>query len=480
MSSAIVTPVALTRQLGEWRSEGGTEAAYRSLAEALKLLVLDGRLPLNARLPGERRLAETLGVSRVTVSGALDRLRSDGFVVSRTGSGSFTALPAGPGSRRDPLDHLGPSDMIDMATAVVPASERVHAAYAHALNALPVHLPGHGYGPVGTLALRRVLARHYEAAGLPTSAEGIVVTAGAQNAFALLLRALGRPGDSVVIDHPTFHHAIDAILSAGLRPVPVALSTDGWDIDALTAAIEKVRPRLVYLIGAHHNPTGRVMSAEQEMAIARSARRAGSTLIFDDTLRELGFERAPPPPRDLGPHVVRLGSTSKAWWGGLRIGWMRAGPEVVDAVIRRRASMDLGVPIIEQLAAAFLIGGDQTPLVGLRGQLAKRAIYLRQSLETALPEWEVEAPPGGLSLWVRLPRPASEELAQASMRRGVRIAPGSRFGVNGAFRRFVRLPFTLPEPDLKRAVAGLSAAWTQLDGRKPLEVDDGPALPPIL
>jgi DNA-binding transcriptional MocR family regulator len=458
MNRAIVNPVILTRQLQGWRTSGD-EAAYRSLSEALKLLVLDGRLALNARLPGERRLAEALGVSRITVSAALDRLRAEGFVISRRGSGSFTALPPGPASRPDPLHQLEPSGLIDMATAVVPAGAEVHAAYAQALASLPGHLPGHGYGPVGVEPLRRAIANAYDAMGLNTPADAIVVTAGAQNAFALLLRALCRPGDAVVIDHPSFHHAIDAITRAGLKHVPTPLTHEGWDIDALAATIARVRPRVIYLIGAHHNPTGMVMTAAQEAAIARAAGRAGSIVIFDDTLRELWFDRPPPPPKALGDHVVRLGSTSKAWWGGLRIGWLRAGAEVVEAVIRNRASLDLGVPIIEQLAAAVLIAGDNAPLVERRRRIAAQEACLRHGLAKALPDWKVERPPGGLSHWVGLPRPVSERLAAASARHGVRIAPGVRFGVGGEFRRFVRLPFTLPEAELERAVCGLAAAW---------------------
>lgn len=460
MERAIVNPVILTRQLQGWRTSGDA-AAWRSLAEALKLLVLDGRLTLNARLPGERRLAEALGISRITVSAALDRLRSEGFVVSRVGSGSFTALPPGPATRPDPLHQLEPSGLIDLATAVMPAGSQVHAAYARALASLPAHLPGHGYGPVGVEPLRRAIAGTYDAMGLATSPEAVVVTAGAQNAFALLLRALCRPGDAVVIDHPSFHHAIDAITRAGLKPVPVPLAPDGWDIDALTATILRVRPRLIYLIGAHHNPTGMVMTAVEEAAIAQAAERAGSVAIFDDTLREIWFDRPPPPPKSLGDHVVRLGSTSKAWWGGLRIGWLRAGSEVVDAVIRNRASLDLGVPIIEQLAAAILLAGDPAPLAERRARIAAQECCLRELLSRSLPDWAFRRPPGGLSLWIALPRPVSESLAVAAGRHGVRIAPGTRFGVGGEFRRFIRLPFTLPEAELERAVRGLTAAWRE-------------------
>jgi DNA-binding transcriptional MocR family regulator len=468
MSGAVVNPLVLAKHLQAGADSGSGQAAYRSLAEGLKRLILDGRLPLEARLPGERRLAETLGHSRITVTAALDRLRADGFVVSRIGSGSYTALPSGPAGRRDPMHHREAAGVIDMATAVMPASEHVHAAYAEALASLPLHLPGHGYSPVGLEALRASVAAHYNAGGLATSPEQIVVAAGAQNAFALLLRALCRPGDAVVIDHPTFHHAIDAIVRAGLRPVPVALPQEGWDIEALTATISRTRPRLIYLVGAHHNPTGRVMTAGTEAAVAACARTVGATLVFDDTLRELWFDTPPPRPRDLGDHVVRLGSISKSWWGGLRIGWIRAAEPVVDLVVRSRASLGLGAPIIEQLAAAALLAEGDEPLAIRRATLSRQEAHLRKALAVALPEWEVRRPPGGLSLWVALPKPLSERLVEAAEPLGVRIVPGSRFGVDGAFQRFVRLPFTLPEADLQQAVDRLARAWAGL-GERPMK-----------
>src|ERR671910_3705969 len=84
----------LARLLGSWRSSG---PAYVSLARALRLLVLDGRLPLRTRLPGERELAEALGVSRTTSTAAYAALRDEGFLASRRGAGSWTRLPADPG-----------------------------------------------------------------------------------------------------------------------------------------------------------------------------------------------------------------------------------------------------------------------------------------------------------------------------------------------------------------------------------------------
>ncbi|MNS39276.1 putative HTH-type transcriptional regulator YdcR [compost metagenome] len=470
MRDTLVNAASLSRQLDGWRGPDG-EPAYRRLSEALKLLILDGRLSLNARLPGERRLAETLGVSRITVSAALDRLRADGFVVSRTGSGSFTALPASPASRPMRLDGPMQRDdapgIIDMASAAMPADEQVHAAYARALEALPAHLPSRGYEPVGIEVLRRAVAERYAVDGLATGPEQIVVSAGALSGLALLLRAATRPGDRVVVEHPGYPHALDALVQAGLDLTPVAMTAQGWDMDGMLAAIARVRPRLIYLIGAHQNPTGHVLSAEDEAAVAAAAARVGAVLVLDDTLRELWFDRPPPPPVDHGPHVVRLGSTSKPYWGGLRVGWLRAHAEVVEAVVRHRPSLDLGVPVMEQLAAAVLLAGDPAPLAARRRIIVAREAHLRARLAEVLPEWKTRRPDGGLSLWVELPRPDSTRLALAAPDHGVRIPPGTRFGINGAFDRFLRLPFSRDEADLDQAVAGLASAWRSLDRSKP-------------
>jgi DNA-binding transcriptional MocR family regulator len=460
MSMSSVTLKSLSRHLGDWRSSGSEGVAYRSLADALKGLVLDGRLPLDTRLPGERRLAEALGVSRITVSAALDRLRADGFLASRVGSGTFTALPFRRAERLEGLFHVPPGpERLNMSTAVLPAGAHVHGAYAKALESLPPHLPGHGYDPFGLLQLRRAVAEAYVREGLQTVPDQIVVTAGAQNGLAILLRAFGRPGDVVVMDHPTYPHAIEAIVRAGLRPAPVALTPTGWDMDGLISMIARVRPRMVYLSGAHQNPTGFVMSADEEEAVSNAAARVGALLVMDDTQRELWFDQPPPPPAAGGPHAVRLGSMSKTWWGGLRIGWIRADIETADLAVRARASLDLGTAVIEQLATAHLLTGDQTPVVERRRMLATREAALRARLNCALPTWKTVRPAGGLSLWVTLPRPEVASLVVEAHRREVVIAPGSRFGVGGAFQRFVRLPFCLTEPELETTVDRLADAW---------------------
>ncbi|MEO8115986.1 MAG: winged helix-turn-helix domain-containing protein, partial [Phenylobacterium sp.] len=153
MTGRRLSPASLVRLLGAWRAGGpGQGSAYRQLADGLRLLILDGRLPLDVRLPGERELAQALDLSRTTVGAAFAQLRDLGYLASRQGSGHRTRLPDGPG-RRGAAPAANPQ-LIDLASAALPAGEEVYAAYAKALAALPAHLPGHGYEPVGLAVLR--------------------------------------------------------------------------------------------------------------------------------------------------------------------------------------------------------------------------------------------------------------------------------------------------------------------------------------
>jgi len=465
MSLRRIGPASLTRLLGAWRGER-VGPAYRQLADHLRLLILDGRLPLDVVLPGERELASALEVSRTTVTAALAHLRDDGFLERRQGAGARTRLPAGPGQRGAGSLAANPEveGLLDMASAAPPASDAVHGAYAAALSALPAHLPNTGYSPLGLWELRQAVADRYSRRGLATSPDQIMVTNGAQHALALMLRLLAGPGDRVVIDHPTYPHAIDAIQRASCRPVPVGLPDQGWDVEGVAAALRQSGPRLAYFIADFHNPTGRWMAPETRAEIAAAAARARTTVIFDETLIDLWLDGQTRPYAFAEPEegLVRLGSTGKSFWGGLRLGWIRADVQTVQALASRRASLDLGTALLEQLAAAHLIADDEAALAARRALLCERRAILLALVRERLPDWRVSSPPGGLSLWAELPAPVSTALAATSERFGVRLAAGPRFGVDGAFERFVRLPFTLSPEDLSRAVDRLALAYARL------------------
>lgn len=208
------------------------------------------------------------------------------------------------------------------------------------------------------------------------------------------------------------------------------------------------------------------MATETRLRLAREARRCGSVLVFDETLIDFWTDG---PPGDAataveGSEVIRLGSTGKSFWGGLRVGWIRAEPEIVMALANARASLDLGTPVLEQLAAAELLTDDDEALALRRAEVGRRRQRLLELLGCHLADWRVWGVAGGLSVWAELPGSFSTALAAASPRHGLRLAAGSRFGVGGAFERFVRLPFTLPPDRLDEAVRRLARAYADVGG----------------
>jgi DNA-binding transcriptional MocR family regulator len=461
MSARSIGPVSMIRHLGAWRTSGAGPA-YRQLAGAVRLLILDGRLPLEARLPGEREMAQTLGLSRTTVSAAYGRLRDDGFLGGGQGAAARTRLPSGADRMRAASDDGERPGLIDLTSAVLPADPNVHAAYVRALERLPANLPGHGYETAGLEVLREAVATGYRRRGLPTSPGQILITHGAHNGLVHLLRLTVRPGDPVVFDHPTYPQAIDAILAAGARAVPVALpdGEEGWDIEGLVSACRGSGAALAYLVPDHNNPTGRMMRAADRARLLAGLKGSETLLVLDETLVDLTLSGPPALTASAvdAPRVVRLGSLSKSVWGGLRIGWIRADRAVIQRLAQSRASFDLGVPILEQLAAVELLSDGGKALAARRPLLRVRRDHLRTRLSEALPDWVCPRPAGGLSIWARLPDPISSVLAVQAEAEGLKLAPGPRFGVDGAFERRLRLPYTLPEAQLDLAVARLARA----------------------
>src|SRR3954471_7866012 len=271
--STTVAPASLAGVLGEeWRRPGGSALA---LADALRALVVDGRLAVRTRVPSERELAPELGVSRGTVSRAYDRLRADGFLVSARGAGSFLTLP---GDTRAPsaLPPAGgtPAHVTALSIAALPAPEPLmgQAAAAAAL-AMTRHASTHGYTGAGLPELREAIAARFTERGAPTTADEVMVTAGAQQALHLLLAVLTGPGDRVVVDAPAYARTLAAVRDARARAVPVPLTQTGWDPDAWRAALAAAAPPLALTIPDFHNPTGLTMADAHRAAIAEACAR---------------------------------------------------------------------------------------------------------------------------------------------------------------------------------------------------------------
>lgn len=446
---------------------------YRSLADAVRTLILDGRIALHVRLPAERELAEAVGASRATVTAAYDLLRESGYVRSRRGSGTWTELPDGhrPVGAHSLVGAGGfkadGEDGIDLAIAAMGAPEgSIADALAWAAPRLPALARNPGYHPFGLPDLRAAVADRFTRRGLPTRPEQILVTAGSQQAFALVVSLLCGAGDRVVTENPTYANALDALRHARLRTASIAVSDTGWDMEIAESTLRQTVPRLAYAIPDFHNPTGALMPEEQRLRLLAATKATGTWLVVDETIADIALDVPPPPPlaslaaRTGADHVITIGSLSKTHWGGLRVGWVRATAKLITELAAVRVSTDMTGSVLDQVVSLPLLADLDRTLPARLAQLRIQRAALARSLQRHTPEWSWRLPPGGLSLWVDLGEPVSSALAERAAAAGVHIGRGARFGVDpGTFEHRLRIPYTLPPDRLDEGVRLLAQAF---------------------
>jgi DNA-binding transcriptional MocR family regulator len=443
--------------------------AYAGLADALTLLIGDGRIPLATRLPSERELTAALDLSRTTVTRAYAALREAGYAEARQGAGTFTRVPGGRARAHDRalLPRPGDEDAIDLNCAAASAPPGLAAAYAEAAAELPAYLGGHGYFPAGLPELQQAIASTYDARGLPTDPAQVMVTPGALAATAIVAQAFTGPGDRVLVESPVYPNATQAIRHSGARLTASPVDPDGWDLDAVAATLRQAAPRLAYLIPDFQNPTGHLMTDDQREEYAAHLRRTRTTPVVDEAHQALALDgqRMPRPFAAYSEGALTVGSASKSFWGGLRLGWIRAPHEHMDRLTEARIGLDLGAPVMEQLVLLklFELEGPvpATQVARLREQRDRLAAAVRERL----PDWRFRLPSGGLAMWCELPEPRGTAVAAEAERHGVIVAPGPVFAAEGGLDRFVRIPWTRPAEELEQAVDRLATAWGTVRGR---------------
>jgi DNA-binding transcriptional MocR family regulator len=279
-------------------------------------------------------------------------------------------------------------------------------------------------------------------------------------------------GAHVLVESPTYPNALAALSArrARISTQGVDLET-GWDAEMLLGAVRQIRPRLMYVIPEFQNPTGHLMPAELRERLVATAHAAGTDLVVDESFVDLALGGTPTPPPvavfDRHSRVVSIGGMSKAYWGGLRIGWVRASAPLVQRLAAIRVGVDMASPVLEQLVAVRLLAQAGQIVSARRAQLRSRRDALVAALRDQLPEWTFAVPGGGVMLWAELDGPVSSALARAAEEVGVRLAPGPRFGLDGTMERFLRLPFTLPADDVAEAVRRIASVRYDLDRARP-------------
>lgn len=466
---------------------------YRCLAERLRVAIDTGEIPSGTMLPPERELAGALSVSRATIVSTYQHLKTDGWLESRRGSGTWVPQNVpferhegvdavstarlflsddGREQRSGPGETTNTGDVIDLSVAALTCSatiERVLCSLTpEDLHELTSH---HGYLPHGLYALRNTIATRFSAQGLTTSADNIVITTGAHQAISLVCRQLLQAGDTVIVESPTFPGALDVFRRFGARTLPLPVDEAGARVDVLPELLARAKPKMLYIAPQHNNPTGVVLSYERRVRIAELAGLSKTIVLEDHAMADVVLTRtqALPPIAALNTtaRIHTIGSASKLFWAGLRVGWVRSPDDFAARMLATKTVADLGNPLIEQLLTHRLLNQLEIIQEERRRELWPRFTQLTELISALLPGFSWITPSGGLSLWVTMPSGNAIEFVETARDCGVVVVPGPALSVDGGNRRSLRIVYSATETELAEGMKRLAEAWRRYTNEQP-------------
>lgn len=470
-----------------------TVPLYAQLSARVRELIDAGRLREGTKVPPSRELATALGINRNTVTSAFDQLRTEGYVRSRVGQGTFVsraraesspfrfrfsrAAAAAAERVRPAGDESGHPDNIDFASLVPdeelfpiePFRAAVDAALVAEGKKLLQYGPAAGHPP-----LRDYIAERLRARGVTAERDNVLIVNGSQQALDLVCRTLLDPGDRVAVESPTYTIVLPLLAHYQTRVFGVPMGGRGIQVDALESALAREPGlRLLYTMPTFHNPTGITADLETRERLLALAARYGFPVVEDDFDSELRFEGEALPPLkalDARDGTIHIGTFSKGLFPGLRLGWIVAPRDAVEAITQSKLIADYHTGLLLQASVLEFCraGHYDRHLDRLVGIYRDKNRALLDALSRHLPadaSWT--KPEGGFAFWLTLPSGmSSETVARDASREGVLVTPGHHFFADANGDRFLRLSISrVPVERIEDGVERLGAVLERHSAR---------------
>lgn len=300
----------------------------------------------------------------------------------------------------------------------------------------------------GFKPLKESVAQFIEPCGLHMTPDQILPTQGSGQALDLLVKATCNPGDVVLVESPTFLGALQALLTYGVKLVPLPSDEEGVIPEEAEALMKELSPKLMYIIPTFQNPTGRTLPLERREQLCALAAKYGVVLAEDDPYRDVRFTGEPLPAIksfDKEGWVVYLGSFSKLVSPGLRVGYAATDNQaIMRKLVIGKQSVDVHSPLLNQaIVDAYLRNGL------MPGHLQRICRDYKAQLDKMLEklaQWPAGTaftkPQGGLFVWAELKDVDATAMFQEAVERNVAYVPGTHFYCEGGHHNTLRLNFS--------------------------------------
>ncbi|MEA4848499.1 MAG: PLP-dependent aminotransferase family protein [Clostridiaceae bacterium] len=477
---------------------------YMQIKNQIRDMIISGELPAGHILLPERVLSELINVNRTTVVNAYHELKADGLAEARVGKGTIVTVKPFKGrfnnirqyssipwyqffnESMDSEDSHIISDIMDInctediisfsggfpSPALYPLADlgkiqerllRVHG------KQLFLHSPVEGLP-----SLRAGISSLMKARNVSIGAKDIMILSGSQQGLDYVARVFIKPGDTVILEEPSFFGAIQIFRSAGAKIIGVPTDSQGMRTDILESLIQRYEPKFIYALPTFQNPSGTVMSLERRYELLDLSYKYRIPIVEDDPYGDLRYEgKGIPPLKALDPyeHVIYLSTFSKVLSLGLRIGWVAASQQVIRkfAYLKQMTDMHVNTPGQYMISEFLSQGCYEKHLNTVLTEYSKKRDLMDGALEKyKLPGVLWEKPEGGYYIWCRLPEyVTNNRLVSKAAEKGVVYLPGEIFYPDGTQgENFMRLNFTFPDSSkIEEGIKRLMDALTEVEAR---------------
>ena len=459
-----------------------TMPLHRQLEEALRTAILNGQLASGARILSSRELQTHLGLSRNTILSALGQLQSEGHLITRPGAGTFVADLLRHGShhkRASKEPDLVPTDAAAsfIATQLLAANLDRSVPFRPGIPALDL-FPAKQFRqglqaaawtsrvldypvPLGEEPLRAAIAKRlHQTRGVGCSPDQIVVTYGAQAAFALIAQVLLKKGDRVLLEEPGYPSVRAVFAAKGMHLAAAPVDESGVDV----ARFAGRRAALIHTTPSHQYPTGAILPLERRLALLEWASAHKAWVIEDDYDSEFDYTGKAQPALyglDGGNRVLYVGTFSKVLSPALRVGFIVV-PQQLQSVFAAAQQVIGGQPSpVIQLAIARLLesGHFGRHIRKMRKLYDQRRLAVTHELTRALGDSiSIQDTKAGLHFVVHLPKWAdADAVSKKAAEAGIVVPSLSEYFMGKPFLNGLVLGYASCGPDEARRAAALLA-----------------------
>nr|WP_315019776.1 PLP-dependent aminotransferase family protein [uncultured Aminipila sp.] len=453
------------------------EPLSQQIVDYISRKISNGDWAIGYSLPPQRVLAEKFKVNRSTISIALDILKAYGIIEGKVGKGTvivsntwslmISSCEANWGSyvksgyfkeNLPTIQLINKLEFVEgitrLGTGEMSPKLFPKESVTKAINSLAPKMNNLNYlGPLGLDELRETLSHRLKSFGIDASPSNILITSGSLQALQLISISMLKPNSKIYCEIPSYINSLQVFQSAGMKLEGITMDNEGLQYWNMTENMKCGTSSLLYTIPTHHNPTGIVMSEQRRKEVYRFCNRNAIPIIEDDAYCQLYHGAKPPEPikaMDVTGSVLYLGTVSKSFAPGLRVGWA-VGPEsIIERLGDVKMQLDYGASSLSQMVLnEVLINGSYDEfLLQFRTVLVRRKNLMLEALNQYfkdIAKWN--NPTGGYYIWLDfIDEVPVEKLFNEALNKGLLLNTGNIYHVSKT--KSLRLSFAYVDEEL--------------------------------